>query len=95
MAKPVFRQYRQHETMVLPPGPDDFIDENHPCRIVSNTYLYGKSCGQDNFKIIILGDVQVQVGREVELNCLAKNCLLFDENEKRIYAREEDIPTNL
>ena len=72
MAKPVFRQYRQHETMVLPPGPDDFIDENHPCRIVS----YGKSCGQDNFKIIIPGDVQVQVGREVELNCLAKNSRL-------------------
>ena len=36
MAKPVFRQYRQHETMVLPPGLDDFIDENHPCRIVSD-----------------------------------------------------------
>ena len=36
MAKPVFRQYRQHETMVLPPGPGDFIDENHPCRIVSD-----------------------------------------------------------
>lgn len=64
-------------------------------RLGNNTYLYGKSCGQDNFKIIIPGDVQVQVGREVELNCLARNCLLFDENEKRIYAREEDIPTNL
>lgn len=36
MAKPVFRQYRQHETMVLPPSPDDFIDVNHPCRIVSD-----------------------------------------------------------
>ena len=36
MAKPVFRQYRQHETMVLPPGLDDFIDVNHPCRIVSD-----------------------------------------------------------
>ena len=36
MAKPVFRQYRQHETMVLPPSLDDFIDENHPCRIVSD-----------------------------------------------------------
>ena len=59
-------------------------------RLGNNTYLYGTSCGQDNFKIIIPGDVQVHTGREVELNCLAKNCLLFNEAGERIYAREEE-----
>ena len=59
-------------------------------RLGNNTYLYGTSCGQDNFKIIIPGDVQVHTGREVELNCLAKNCLLFNEAGERIYAHEED-----
>ena len=36
MPQPVFRQYRQHEAMVLPPCLDDLIEPGHPCRIVSD-----------------------------------------------------------
>lgn len=57
-------------------------------RLGNNTYLYGSSCGQDNFKIIIPGDVDVKTGREVNLNCLAKNCLLFNDKDERIYSPE-------
>lgn len=54
-------------------------------RLGNNTYMYGTCCGQDNFKIIMPGDVNAQTGNEIELNCLAKNCLLFNENDERIY----------
>lgn len=57
-------------------------------RLGNNTYLYGSCCGQDNFKIIIPGDVDVKTGREVVLNCLAKNCLLFNDKDERIYSPE-------
>ena len=54
-------------------------------RLGNNTYMYGTCCGQDNFKIIMPGDVNAQTGNEIELNCLAKNCLLFNEKDERIY----------
>ena len=54
-------------------------------RLGNNTYMYGSCCGQDNFKIIMPGDVQATTGREVELNCLIKNCLLFNDKDERIY----------
>ena len=54
-------------------------------RLGNNTYMYGTCCGQDNFKIIMPGDVNAQTGNEIELNCLAKNCLLFNEKDARIY----------
>ena len=54
-------------------------------RLGNNTYMYGTCCGQDNFKIIMPGDVNAQTGNEIELNCLARNYLLFNEKDERIY----------
>lgn len=54
-------------------------------RLGNNTYMYGSCCGQDNFKIIMPGDVIAKTGKAIELNCLARNCLLFNDKDERIY----------
>lgn len=61
-------------------------------RLGNNTYLYGSCCGQDDFKIIIPGDIDVKTGGSVVLNCQARHCMLFNDKDERIYTPRELIP---
>lgn len=55
-------------------------------RLGNNTYLYGLCAGIDNFKIIIPGDIKPITNNDMTLSCLAKNCLLFNDKDERIYS---------
>lgn len=55
-------------------------------RLGNNTYLYGICAGVDNFKIIIPGDIQPSLNKEMVISCLSKNCLLFNDKDQRIYS---------
>lgn len=64
-----------------------FFDSDVIERLGNNTYMYGTCCGQDNFKIIMPGDVNTKTGNRIELSCLTKNCLLFNSKDERIYPK--------
>lgn len=58
-------------------------------RLGNNTYIYGSCCGQDNFKVILPGDVHTQARQSTTVSALIKNVMLFDSEDNRIYPNEE------
>lgn len=53
-------------------------------RLGNSTYLFGQSCGIDNFKMLLPGDNDFKPYQRIEAFFSADNCLVFDENGLRI-----------
>ena len=64
-------------------------------RLGNNTYVYGSCCGIDNFKVIMPGDVKTEARQKTQVSTLVKNIMLFNEQEQRIYANEEQRLKNV
>ena len=64
-------------------------------RLGNNTYVYGSCCGIDNFKVIMPGDVKTEARQKTQVSTLVKNIMLFNEQEQRIYANEEQRLENV
>ena len=64
-------------------------------RLGNNTYVYGTCCGIDNFKVIMPGDVKTEARQKTQVSTLVKNIMLFNEQEQRIYANEEQRLKNV
>ena len=64
-------------------------------RLGNNTYVYGTCCGIDNFKVIMPGDVNTEARQKTQVSTLVKNIMLFNEQEQRIYANEEQRLKNV
>ena len=64
-------------------------------RLGNNTYVYGSCCGIDNFKVIMPGDVKTDARQKTQVSTLVKNIMLFNEQEQRIYANEEQRLKNV
>ena len=64
-------------------------------RLGNNTYIYGSCCCQDNFKVILPGDVHTQARQSTTVSALIKNIMLFDADDNRIYPNEELRAKNL
>ena len=64
-------------------------------RLGNNTYVYGTCCGIDNFKVIMPGDVKTEARQKTQVSTLVKNIMLFNEQEQRIYANEEQRLKNI
>ena len=64
-------------------------------RLGNNTYVYGTCCGIDNFKVIMPGDVKTEARQTTQVSTLVKNIMLFNEQEQRIYANEEQRLKNV
>ena len=64
-------------------------------RLGNNTYVYGSCCGIDNFKVIMPGDVKTEARQQTQVSTLVKNIMLFNEQEQRIYANEEQRLKNV
>ncbi len=58
-------------------------------RLGNNTYIYGTCCGQDNFKVILPGDVKAEARQDTVVSALIKNVMLFNEKDERIYPNIE------
>ncbi len=54
-------------------------------RLGNNTYVYGTCCGQDNFKVILPGDIHTKARQDITVSALVKNVMLFNEKDERIY----------
>ena len=64
-------------------------------RLGNNTYVYRTCCGIDNFKVIMPGDVKTEARQKTQVSTLVKNIMLFNEQEQRIYANEEQRLKNV
>ena len=64
-------------------------------RLGNNTYVYGSCCGIDNFKVIMPGYVKTEARQKTQVSTLVKNIMLFNEQEQRIYANEEQRLKNV
>lgn len=76
------------------PGVTLNFDSDVVERLGNNTYVYGTCCGQDNFKVILPGDVKAPSRQKTQVSTLIKNIMLFNEKDERIYANEEQRQKN-
>ena len=76
------------------PGVTLNFDSDVVERLGNNTYVYGTCCGQDNFKVILPGDVHAPARQKTQVSTLIKNIMLFNEKDERIYANEKQRQNN-
>lgn len=76
------------------PGLTMSFDSDVVERLGNNTYIYGTCCGQDNFKVILPGDVRTKPRQTTTVSALIKNVMLFDANDERIYPNLEEKSKN-
>ncbi|MBQ9219572.1 ABC transporter ATP-binding protein [Succinivibrio sp.] len=76
------------------PGFTMSFDSDVVERLGNNTYIYGTCCGQDNFKVILPGDVHTKPRQTTTVSALIKNVMLFDDNDERIYPNLEEKAKN-
>ena len=76
------------------PGFTMSFDSDVVERLGNNTYIYGTCCGQDNFKVILPGDVRTKPRQTTTVSALIKNVMLFDANDERIYPNLEEKSKN-
>ncbi|MDD2341777.1 MAG: sn-glycerol-3-phosphate ABC transporter ATP-binding protein UgpC [Tolumonas sp.] len=53
-------------------------------RLGNSTYLFGQSCGIDNFKMLLPGDNDFKPYQQIDVFFSASNCLIFNDDGVRI-----------
>ncbi len=53
-------------------------------RLGNSTYLFGQSCGIDNFKMLLPGDNDFKPYQQIDVFFAPENCLIFNDNGIRI-----------